>query len=61
MSWTPIPTLPEVQEAFKKGAIKSFARHSRLGNTNLNTVDKVREDFMKSVDYLRKIGFKRIT
>jgi hypothetical protein len=57
----PDPTLPEVQMAFEKGAIKSFARHSRLGGTNLGTVDLVREDFMKSVEYLRKIGFKRIS
>lgn len=57
----PDPTLPEVQKAFEKGAIKSFARHSRLGGTDLATVDLVREDFMKSVDYLRKIGFKRIS
>lgn len=57
----PNPELPEVQEAFKGGAIKSFARHSRLGGTNLDSVDQVREDFMSSVDYLRKIGFKRIS
>ena len=57
----PDPTLPEVQMAFEKGAIKSFARHSRLGGTDLATVDLVREDFLKSVDYLRKIGFKRIS
>jgi hypothetical protein len=57
----PDPRLPQVQKAFKEGAIKSFARHSRLGATNLDNVDKVQEDFMASVDYLRKIGFKRIT
>ncbi|MFO7557550.1 MAG: glutamate synthase-related protein [Desulfobacterales bacterium] len=57
----PDPTVPEVQEAFENGSIKSFARHSRLGGTNLSTVDQVREDFMSSVDYLRSIGFKRIT
>jgi hypothetical protein len=57
----PDPTLPQVQEAFKQGSIKSFARHSRLGGTNIDTVAKVREDFMSSVDYLRKIGFNRIT
>ena len=57
----PDPTLPEVQMAFEKGAIKSFARHSRLGGTDLANVDLVREDFMKSVEYLRKIGFKRIS
>ncbi|ACL02228.1 glutamate synthase-related protein [Desulfatibacillum aliphaticivorans] len=57
----PDPAKPEVQTAFKEGAIKSFARHSRLGGTNLSSVDKVQEDFMSSVDYLRSIGFKRIT
>lgn len=57
----PDPHSPEVQMAYEKGAIKSFARHSRLGGTNLSTVDLVREDFMKSVDYLRGIGFKRIS
>ncbi len=57
----PNPELPEVQEAFKKGAIRSFARHSRLGGTHLATVDDVKEDFMKSVDYLRSLGFQRIS
>ncbi len=57
----PDPTLPEVQQAFETGSIKSFARHSRLGNTNLNTVEQVRNEFMNSVEYLRGIGFKRIT
>jgi glutamate synthase domain-containing protein 2 len=57
----PDPTLPEVQESYEAGSIKTFARHSRLGGTNLDTVSQVREDFMSSVDYLRSIGFKRIT
>jgi hypothetical protein len=57
----PNPELPEVQAAFEKGAIRSFARHSRLGGTNLSSVDLVREDFMRSVDYLRSLGFKRIS
>lgn len=57
----PNPALPEVREAFEKGAIKSFARHSRLGSTHLDTVELVREDFMKSVDYLRSLGFARIS
>lgn len=57
----PDPTLPEVQEAFKSGAIKSFARHSRLGYTNLNNYSEVKEEFMASVNYLRKLGYKRIT
>ncbi len=57
----PDPEKPEVQTGFKSGAIKAFARHSRLGYTNLSTTDQVRDDFMKSVEYLRGIGFKRIS
>ncbi len=57
----PDPTKPQVVQAFKEGAIKSFARHSRLGGTNFDTVEQVREDFMSSVKYLRRIGFERIT
>lgn len=57
----PDPTLPKVKEAFKSGAIKSFARHSRLGYTNLNNYSEVKEEFISSVDYLRKLGYKRIT
>ncbi len=57
----PDPTLPEVQEAFKHGSIRSFARHSRLGYTDLNDVAEVQEAFNKEVRRLRKLGFKRIT
>ncbi len=57
----PDPTIPEVQSAFKSGALKSFARHSRLGYTNLNNYEEVKEDFMSSVSYLRSLGYKRIT
>jgi hypothetical protein len=57
----PDPTKSEVQAAFNSGAIKSFARHSRLGYTHLNNYDEVKQDFMKSVEYLRGLGYKRIT
>ncbi|MFO8049353.1 MAG: FMN-binding glutamate synthase family protein, partial [Desulfosudaceae bacterium] len=57
----PDPTKPEVKRAFKEGSLTSFARHSRLGATNLSSVDQVHEDFMSSVEYLRGLGFKRIT
>lgn len=57
----PDPTKPEVQAAFNSGAIKSFARHSRLGYTNLDSYSEVRDDFMTSVKYLRSLGYKRIT
>lgn len=57
----PDPTKPEVKEAFEKGAIKSFARHSRLGYTNLSDNKEVQKDFMDAIAYLRKLGYKRIT
>jgi hypothetical protein len=57
----PDPNDPVVQAAFEDRAITAFARHSRLGATDLPTPDAVRESFMKSIDYLRKIGYKRIT
>jgi glutamate synthase domain-containing protein 2 len=50
----PDPTLPEIQAAYKSGAIKEFERHSRLGFVT-------RDGFMKEIERLRKVGFKRIT
>ncbi len=57
----PNPNDPTVQKAFENRAITSFARHSRLGATNLDTAAEVSEDFIKSVKYLRSIGFKQIS
>ena len=57
----PDPRDPVVQAAFENRAITSFARHSRLGNTNLDSAELVRKSFMDSVAYLRKLGFKRIS
>ncbi len=57
----PDPTLPEVQSAFKAGAIKTIARHSRLGYTNLDSSKEVEKNFMNAVKHLRKIGYKRIS
>jgi len=57
----PDPEDPEVQKAFKAGAIKSIARHSRLGYTSCSTREEVREKFMKAVEHLRKLGYKRIS
>ena len=57
----PDPFDPVVIKGFENRAITSFARHSRLGNTNKHSVEQVREDFMNSIKHLRKIGFKRIT
>ena len=57
----PDPESPEVQEAFNHRAIKSIARHSRLGYTSLSSRDQVKENFMKAVEYLRKLGYKRVS
>lgn len=57
----PDPTIPEVQEAFKRHGIKSFARHSRLGYTDLSSPDQVEAAFMDAVGHLRKLGYKRVT
>jgi glutamate synthase domain-containing protein 2 len=57
----PDPYDPVVQAAFKEGAIRSFARHSRLGGPDLSSAEQVREAFAKSAAYLRKIGHKRLT
>jgi glutamate synthase domain-containing protein 2 len=57
----PDPDRPEVAEAFKHGGIRSIARHSRLGYTDLSTTEEVREAFMNEVKRLRKLGYKRIS
>ncbi|HDI79016.1 MAG TPA: FMN-binding glutamate synthase family protein [Desulfobacteraceae bacterium] len=50
----PDPENPAIIEAYQRGAIKEFERHSRLGFIS-------RESFLKEVERLRSIGFKRIT
>ena len=50
----PDPEDPVMQKAFKEGAFKEFERHSRLGMVEY-------EGFMRSVEYLRKIGAKFVS
>jgi glutamate synthase domain-containing protein 2 len=57
----PDPDDPVVQRAFKTHGITSFARHSRLGGTNLSDVEQVREAFAGEVARLRELGFQRIS
>ena len=57
----PDPNSPTVEEAFKARAIKSFARHSRLGGTGLSGADAVYADFMAAIKRFRGLGFKRIS
>jgi glutamate synthase domain-containing protein 2 len=51
---TPDPSDPVIQASYKLGAIKEFERHSRLGFVT-------EESFVKEVERLRSLGFKRIT
>ena len=51
---TPDPTHPDVQTACKEGEIRELERHSRLGFVT-------KESFLKEVERLRGLGFKRIT
>jgi len=57
----PDPELSEVQDAFKHKAIRSIARHSRLGFTSIPSREKVKDAFMGEVKRLRKLGYKRIS
>jgi glutamate synthase domain-containing protein 2 len=51
---TPDAESSDIQEAYKAGGIKEFERHSRLGFVT-------KEAFLREVERLRKLGFKRIT
>jgi hypothetical protein len=57
----PDPYDPAVQTAFESRAITAFARHSRLGGTEANNPEEVKQAFMDSAAYLRKLGFNRIS
>jgi glutamate synthase domain-containing protein 2 len=51
---TPDPSDPVVKASWKAGAIKEFERHSRLGFVS-------EEGFIREVERLRALGYKRIT
>lgn len=57
----PDPTDPLVQEAFRHHSLTAFARHSRLGATNIDSAAGVRDDFHASVEKLRGLGYERIS
>jgi len=57
----PDPTDPAVRAAFERRAIQSFARHSRLGATELGDAAALRESFMDEVGRLRRLGFRQIS
>ena len=50
-----------VRKAFEHRAITSFARHSRLGGTDLDGAEQVREAFTTEVARLRELGYERIS
>ncbi|MDQ7833660.1 MAG: glutamate synthase-related protein [Desulfovibrionaceae bacterium] len=57
----PDPDDPSVSQAFADGAVRAFARHSRLGHADLGNFERLREQFLTTVDRLRALGFSRIT
>jgi len=57
----PNPYDPIVEAGYKTRAITSFARHSRLGGTDIDTSDGVEEAFKSHVEHLRKLGYRRIS
>ncbi|ARN56736.1 glutamate synthase-related protein [Sedimentisphaera salicampi] len=57
----PNPYDPVVEASYNDGSLRSFARHSRLGATDIDSVEGVSKGFMDKVEYLRKLGFKRIS
>lgn len=56
----PDPHKQEVEAAFQAG-LTHFARHSRMGYTNLQSAREVCEDFLKTVGRLRSLGFANIS
>jgi hypothetical protein len=57
----PDPTDPVVIEAYRNRAIISFARHSRLGATDIHSPQELRDNLLSRIEHLRKIGLSRIT
>ncbi len=57
----PNPYDTTVEKAFTARAITSFARHSRLGGTDIDSAEKLYQTFMGEIEALRAKGFKRIS
>jgi glutamate synthase domain-containing protein 2 len=57
----PNPYDAKVEASYKARAVKAFARHSRLGATNIDSAAQVHADFVANINNLRKLGFKRIS
>ncbi|MDR2350999.1 MAG: FMN-binding glutamate synthase family protein [Deltaproteobacteria bacterium] len=51
----------EVKAAYESRSVRGFARHSRLGYTNIDSWEGVRENFLGAVKDLRDLGFERIS
>jgi hypothetical protein len=57
----PDPDCPEIKKSYLNRAIDGFTRHSRLGYTDCSDISQVRQQFMDSVAYLKRLGFKGIS
>jgi len=56
----PDPSDPAVQAAYKEGKVRTFTRQSRVPYTALDNYEQVREEFLKSIEYMRSKGATRI-
>ncbi|MCP5519896.1 MAG: FMN-binding glutamate synthase family protein [Verrucomicrobiales bacterium] len=57
----PDPCDEAAMAAYRQGALRSFARHSRLGAVDLGSSEAVAEDFLAAIAGLRRMGFKRLS
>lgn len=57
----PDPEDPAARAAFESHSLNAFARHSRLGATDLDGAARVREVFLEDVARLRGLGYNRIS
>lgn len=57
----PDPDDPATVAAFDAGAVRSFARHSRLGYTDIDSAEAAIDRFMATCEHLRRLGFGRIS
>jgi glutamate synthase domain-containing protein 2 len=57
----PDPDDPAVEASYRSGSLRAFARHSRLGATDMDGPEEARDAFMSSIDGLRALGFRRVS
>lgn len=56
----PDPADPAVQKGYEEGKVRSFTRQSRIPYTSLSNYERVREQFLESIEYMRSKGATRL-